>query len=132
MQFIVLWLVSLPVVVAGDIIWLGLVMKDFYRAHLGHLMGDGIVWPAAVAFYLMYSAGVVYFAVLPGIASGSIFKTVMLAAVLGAFAYATYDLTNHATLRDWPLAVTVIDMLWGAFLSGIVGAVGFFVARWMA
>lgn len=131
MQFIVLWLVSLPIVVAGDILWLGFVMKDFYRAHLGHLMG-GIVWPAAVAFYLMYSAGVVYFAVLPGIASGSIAKTIVLAALLGAFAYATYDLTNNATLRDWPLAVTIIDILWGAFLSGVVGAVGFSVARWLA
>lgn len=127
MQFFTLWLVSLPILIAGDLVWLGVVMKDFYRGHLGHLMADGVTWWAAGAFYLAYSAGVVYLAVLPGIASGSLARTVVTAALLGAFAYATYDLTNQATLRDWPVIVTLVDILWGAFLTGFIGAVAFWL-----
>lgn len=116
-------------IVALDLLWLGVVMKDFYRAKLGHLMGDTVVWGAAILFYLIFAAGIMYFAVTPAVAAASFARAFLLGAALGFLAYATYDLTNHATLRDWPIMVTVLDIIWGAFLSGIVASVGFFVAK---
>ncbi len=115
-------------IVALDLLWLGIIMKDFYRVNLGHLMGDGVVWGAAVVFYLIFAAGLLYFAVMPGVAEGSLIKTMLLGALLGALCYATYDLTNQATLRDWPGVVTVIDIVWGAALSAAASAMGYFAA----
>jgi uncharacterized membrane protein len=89
-------------------------------------MSGGVNWYAAVTFYCMYAAGIVYFAVLPYAPQG-LSKVVVTSALLGAFAYATYDLTNHATLKDWPLIVTVVDVMWGAFLSALAGAVGYVI-----
>lgn len=116
-------------VVLLDLLWLGVLMKDFYKARLGHLMGDTVVWSAAVVFYLVFSAGLMYFAVLPAISAHSLLKAAILGALLGALAYATYDLTNHATLKEWPLAVTLIDIAWGAFLSACAASAGFFAVK---
>jgi uncharacterized membrane protein len=122
-----------PFIVAAivilDLLWLGVVMKDFYRAQLGHLMGTSVVWGAALVFYLVFAAGLAYFAVLPALAEGSWVRALFLGALLGALCYATYDLTNHATLRDWPLSVTVLDIVWGAFLSGAAATTGYFAAK---
>ncbi len=111
-----------------DLIWLGFVAKDFYRSSIGHLMGDGFNMPAVVAFYLIYTAGLFIFAVNPALDSGGVQKAAMLGAAFGFFAYATYDLTNMATLKDWPLGITLADMAWGSLLSGAVAAVGYTVA----
>jgi uncharacterized membrane protein len=129
MRIVLLWLALVPLLVAGDLLWLGVIMKDFYRSHMGHLLSNEIKWVPALFFYAIYTAGLLYFAILPGITSGNLLKTVVLAALLGGFAYATYDLTNHATLREWPLLVTVVDIAWGVVLSGLLGAIGFFVGR---
>ncbi len=126
MQYLMTVLFLLPFMVAGDLLWLGVFMKDFYRAHLGHLMAPAISWTPAVLFYILYSSAIVYFAVAPHAAIG-LGRTVLMSALLGAFAYATYDLTNHATLRDWPAVVTVVDIAWGAVLSGCLGALGYMV-----
>lgn len=108
-----------------DLLWLGVVMKEFYRTYLGHLMGDGVVWGAAAVFYALFAAGLLYFAVMPAAEANSLLRAFLLGAAVGILAYGTYDLTNHATLRNWPFVVTVIDIAWGAVLSGIAASVGY-------
>ena len=119
-QTALLYLVTLAVFFAIDMVWLGVVAKTFYRKHLGYLMAPKVGWPAAVLFYLLFIAGLVVFAVRPGLAAGAPLKALLLGAFLGLVAYATYDLTNQATVKDWPLVVTVVDLVWGTVLGGLV------------
>lgn len=129
MTIILPYLAAVASIVILDFIWLGFVMKDFYRANIGHLMSDTVVWPAAIIFYLLYAVGLMYFAVQPGLAAGSLWKAALLGAALGAFAYMTYDLTNQATLKDWPVIVTVVDIIWGAVLSAAAASAAYLVAK---
>lgn len=122
-------LAMVPLMVALDLLWLGVVMKDFYRTHIGHLMGGTVVWGPALVFYVLYAVGLVYFAVLPAHEASSWMKALLLGVFLGVFAYGTYDLTNQATLRDWPLVVTVLDIAWGACISGAVSVAGYFALK---
>src|SRR5512139_650139 len=101
-------------------VWLGAVAKTFYRKHLGYLMAPKVGWPAALLFYLLFIAGLVVFAVRPALAAGAPLKALLLGAFLGLVAYATYDLTNQATVEDWPALVTVVDLVWGTALGGLV------------
>ena len=128
MKFALAYAVALIVFFLVDLVWLGFVAKDFYRASIGHLMGGGFNIPAAIAFYLIYIAGMFFFAVNPALEAGVWQKAFTLGAALGFFCYATYDLTNLATLKDWPLGITLADMAWGTVLSGIVATVGYSVA----
>ncbi|NBV77255.1 DUF2177 family protein [bacterium] len=116
---------------AIDMVWLGVVAKDFYRAQIGHLMTTQINWVAAIIFYLIFLMGLLYFAVYPAIQENSLVKAVMLGALFGFFTYATYDLTNYATLRDWPLLVTVVDMAWGTALGATVAGISFWISRFI-
>jgi uncharacterized membrane protein len=111
-----------------DLGWLGFVAKGFYQERLGHLLGP-IVWPAAVLFYLVFLAGVMYFATLPAIESGSLLRAVLLGALFGFFTYATYDLTNYATLKGWPLSLTLVDIMWGTALGAVVTTATFLAHR---
>ncbi|MEJ5357076.1 MAG: DUF2177 family protein [Desulfobacterales bacterium] len=119
----------LVVFFAVDMLWLGWVARGFYRKHLGHWLAAEPHWPAAVLFYLLFILGVLVFVVLPGLASGSLGRTLALGALFGLVTYATYDLTNLATARDWPLVVTLVDMAWGTVLSTLVAAAGFLAGR---
>ncbi len=118
------YLTMLAVFVAIDIVWLGVVAKDYYRSSIGHLMGDGFNIPAAIAFYLIYIAGVMLFAVLPAAQSGEWTRAALFGAAFGFFAYATYDLTNLATLKNWPLGLALADMAWGSFVTALAAAAG--------
>jgi uncharacterized membrane protein len=109
--------VSVPVFFFVDMIWLGVIAKGFYRNALEPLLTPNINWIAAIIFYLLFLVGVLIFAVLPGMERRSLVYTVAMAALFGFIAYATYDLTNLATLRDWPLMLSIVDMIWGSFLS---------------
>lgn len=111
-----------------DGLWLGLVARTFYRRHLGFLMADDIGWAAAGAFYLLYAVGTTVFVVLPGVDAASVGAAVWRGALFGLVAYATYDLTNQATLRGWPSIVTAVDLGWGALLTAAVGAIATYVA----
>lgn len=124
-SFIIPYLLSVPILVAFDLLWLGVVMKDFYRSQIGHLLSPSIGWGAAVVFYLIFTAGLFYFAVAPAAAKQSLTAALMAGALFGFFAYATYDLTNMATLLRWPLAVTVVDILWGTVLGGVLASAGY-------
>lgn len=132
MTYLKLFLALLPMMLLVDLVWLGVVMKDYYRAQIGHLMSGSVNWPPAVVFYLLFITGLIYFAVIPGVASGSIGKTFLIGAFLGLLAYGTYDLTNHATLKDWPVMMTLIDMAWGALLSGALASAGFILHRYLS
>jgi len=127
-QYIYLYGVAVVTFLAMDMVWLGYVAKDFYRKHLGSFMGD-VQWVPAIIFYLLYTAGILLFAVLPGLQEQSLVRALVLGAIFGFLAYATYDLTNLATLRDWPLVVTVVDLVWGAVLTGTVATVTYYVGH---
>jgi uncharacterized membrane protein len=102
-----------------DAVWLSTMADRLYRPALGNLMADKFALGPAAAFYFLYVAGVVGFAVAPAVASGSATGALLRGAALGLVAYATYDLTNQATLRAWPWSVTLADMAWGTLATGL-------------
>ncbi len=118
------------VMIALDVLWLGVIAKSFYARGIGHLMADKPNIIAATSFYLMFAIGVVFFAIAPNAndAEWSGWRQTLIAAALfGFFAYATYDLTNLATLKDWPLSISLMDMAWGTLASVTAAAAGKFV-----
>ncbi|MHB0858531.1 MAG: DUF2177 family protein [Anaerolineae bacterium] len=129
--YLKLYLATLVAFLAIDMLWLGLVAPAFYRAQIGHLMATRPNWLAALLFYLLFVAGLLVFVIVPGLREGSLVATLLRAALFGLVTYATYDLTNLATLRDWPLLVTMVDLLWGTALSVSVSYVGFLAGRWL-
>ncbi len=126
MQFVTLYAISVPIFFAIDMVWLGLIASNFYRTKLAHVMGD-INWTAAIIFYLVFLVGLVFFAIYPAVEKGQWTTALVYGALFGFFTYATYDLTNLATLRDWPLSVTLVDMVWGTILGGSVAVVTYVV-----
>ncbi len=131
-QIALLFLFSLPILPVLDLLWLGVLMKDFYREHLGHLMRADIVWSGALAFYVFYTMGLLFFAVIPGLEAKDLMKAVILGGLFGFFTYMTYDLTNYATLTGWPMRVVIVDILWGMCLSATIAGVSFFIGRLIA
>jgi uncharacterized membrane protein len=113
---------------AIDILWLGVIAKKFYNRHLARFFRERVNWTAASIFYCLYILGIMIFATLPGIRSASLAHTTILGVLYGLFTYATYDLTNLATLKDWPVKIVVVDILWGMVLCGLVSAGGFLIA----
>jgi uncharacterized membrane protein len=113
-------------------IWLGFVARNFYKANLGHLLSPDVNWLAAFAFYFIYIAGILLFAVRPGLEAQSLAKACMWGALFGFFTYATYDLTNLATLRDWPLNVVVVDIAWGTVLCTLVAGGSYLIGLKLA
>ena len=123
-----LYLIALPVFFAIYMVWLGLVAKDFYRAQIGALMKPDVNWVAAIIFYLIFIAGLVVFVISPAIEKGSWFHALLFGALFGLVCYATYDLTNLAVAKDWPLLVTIVDLVWGAVLAAAVSTITYFIA----
>jgi uncharacterized membrane protein len=113
----------------ADGIWLGLVARTFYASQLGELMRAKIAMAPAVLFYALYVAGLVVFAVLPAVEAGSWTRAALLGGFLGLVAYGTYDLTNLATLKGWPLQMSLADMAWGTIASAIAATGAYFIAR---
>jgi uncharacterized membrane protein len=119
---------SLVIFLLLDFVWLGLLARNFYRQQLGHLLSPDVRWLPAILFYLLFVAAVVVFAVLPAVERGSLLRAVLLGGFFGIVAYATYDLTNLATMKGFPTLVAAVDMTWGCVLSAVVAAVGYLVA----
>jgi uncharacterized membrane protein len=126
-RVILTYIISVPVFFIVDMIWLGLIAKGFYRKALEPLLTPNINWAAAIIFYFLFLVGLLVFALLPGMEKRSLGYTVVMASLFGFIAYATYDLTNLATLRDWPLMLSIVDMLWGAFLSVSTAAITYLI-----
>ncbi len=131
MRYLKLYLVSLAAFFAIDMFWLGLVARSFYQQYLGFLLAPSPNWLVAAIFYLLFIAGILFFVVVPGLERDSFKATLLRAALFGLITYATYDLTNLATLKDWPVLLTVVDMIWGTVLSVLVSSVGFMVGKWL-
>jgi len=127
-MFIKLFAIALPVFFAIDMAWLGFVAKGFYRAQIGTLMKNDVNWTAAIIFYLIFITGLVVFVIAPAVEKGSWTHALLFGALFGLVCYATYDLTNLAVAKDWPLLVTVVDLAWGAVLAASVSTVTYFIA----
>ena len=125
-QYIYAYLVALGTFLVVDLLWLGVFAKSFYRTQLGQFMGD-VQWIPALLFYFMYIGGILIFAVIPALDAHSLVRAIVLGGLLGLLAYATYDLTNLATIRDWPLIVTVVDLIWGTILTASISAVTYYI-----
>ena len=130
-SYILLYLLTLPVFFIVDIIWLGYIAKSFYRFHLRNFLSSDVNWVAAMIFYLIYIAGIIFFAVRPALAVNSWHKAIFHGGLYGFFTYATYDLTNMATLKNWPLQIVIVDILWGMFLCSIVATASYRIAIWL-
>jgi uncharacterized membrane protein len=128
-KYLIAYGAAVAVLAVLDAIWLGVVARDFYREQIGHLMASDVRMGVAVGFYLVYLAGVVIFAVVPALDAGSFARAVGMGALFGFFAYMTYDMTNLATLRDWPVKVAVVDVLWGTFVSAAAAGGAYWAAR---
>lgn len=129
--YIKLYLLTVPVFFLIDLLWLGLVAKPFYREQLADFLGDGFNWQAAVVFYLIFIVGILLFAVVPALEKEAWQHALVWGALFGFFTYATYDLTNLATLPGWPIKVVVVDILWGTVLCASVAVSSFFIGRWL-
>ena len=116
-MFAKLYLIAFPVFLVIDMLWLGIVAKSFYRDQIGALMKHDINWIAAIIFYLIFILGLVVFVIGPAVEKGSWTHAFIFGALFGFVCYATYDLTNLAIAKDWPLLVTIVDMVWGAVLA---------------
>lgn len=122
-KYVWVYLSVLASFVALDALWLGQIASTWYDTAIGHLMADTPSWPAALAFYLLYPIGLVIFGVRPG-QPAKWTESAGIGALFGFFAYATYDLTNLAVLADWPIYISMLDIVWGSLLSGISAAAG--------
>ena len=127
MKLLWVYLISTVIFFAIDMLWIGLVARSFYREKLGYLLADQPNWTAAIIFYLIYIGGILFFAVVPALRDQSWTIALLNGAVLGLLCYATYDLTNLATVDRFPLVVVIVDILWGIFLTASVSTITFVI-----
>jgi len=127
MMFIKLYFIALTVFLAIDLLWIGVVAKSFYAAQIGFLMRTDVNWVAAIVFYLLFIVGLVLFVIAPAVEKSSWTHAILFGALFGLIAYSTYDLTNLATIKNWPLLVTIVDLIWGTVLAAAVSTITYFI-----
>ena len=127
LTFLKLYGVSFIIFFAIDLLWLGIFAKKLYQNQIGHLLKTDVNWVAAIIFYLLFIGGLVIFVLMPAVEKGSILQALYMGALFGLLTYATYDLTNLATLKDWPLQITLIDLAWGTFLGASTSTISYFL-----
>jgi len=127
-----LYLISFAAFLIIDAVWLTVMSGRFYKPQLGGLMREQPNLAVALLFYLVYVVGVIVLAVMPGLEAGSVLKSAAYGALLGFVAYGTYDFTNLSTIRDWPVAVTIVDLVWGTTLTAVMATIGYYTAKWLA
>ena len=125
MQFFKTYIVVFVVFMVVDMLWLGILAKKLYRDQIGFLLKSDVNWTAAIVFYLLYVVGLIVFVVEPAILRASASYALFAGMFFGFVTYATYDLTNLATMKDWPLSITLIDMAWGTTLGGLTSYIGY-------
>jgi len=123
MQYLKNYIIALVVFTLIDLVWLIFISQKLYKAKIGHLMADKVNFPAAAVFYVLFIAALVFFVITPAVEKKSVLYALAAGAFFGLVTYGTYDLTNLATLKNWPLSITVIDLLWGSFVTGSTCAV---------
>jgi len=131
LAFFKLYAIGVALCFGLDLVWLGLVAKDFYQRHIGHLMRPDIQWVPGVLFYVIYVAALVVFVVQPALEKQSLARAIGFGAFFGLAAYAAFDLTSLALLKDFPVVAAVVDLVWGASLSAVVSAAVYSAARFV-
>lgn len=127
MKWFLYYGIALVVFMVIDLIWLGFIAKDLYSKYLGYLMADKVNWVSAIVFYLIFIGGILYFVLYPSLLDKNLINLIIRAALFGFITYATYDLTNLATIKDWPIQITIIDLIWGTTLSTSVSVISYFI-----
>ncbi len=127
-MFLKLYFIALPVFLGIDMVWLTLIAKNFYAKQIGYLMTKNPNLIAAFIFYLIFIAGLVFFVITPALDKKIWLHALLAGAFFGLVTYATYDLTNLATIKDWPLIITVVDLIWGMSVSAAVSVATYFIA----
>lgn len=130
-QFLKYYSVAFVVFFAIDLVWLGVVAKNMYKEHLGFVMSPNVNWVAAIGFYMVFIAGLIFFALNPAIEKNSVMYAFLVGGFFGLITYATYDMTNLATLKDWPVFITVVDIIWGTVLCSLTTTVSFLVLKFI-
>jgi uncharacterized membrane protein len=130
-QLLLAYVLTFVVFLAIDLAWLGFAAKGLYRRHLGVFLAENVNWTAAFIFYMLYIVGIFIFCIAPAAEKKSLNHAILLGALFGFFCYATYDLTNLATLKGWPSTIVFIDIVWGTFLTAVVSASGFVIVKWL-
>ena len=125
------YLLTMVVFFAVDLLWLGVIAKNFYGRYLSDFLSDQVNWTAAIVFYLLFIVGIFLFVILPAYDKQSFAHALIYGALFGFFTYATYDLTNLATLKNWPLNVVIVDILWGMVLTATVSVSGYYITQWL-
>lgn len=129
MQNLKVYLLTILVFFLVDIVWLGVISKNLYKNYLGHLMAPKVNWTAALIFYALFIAGLVFFVINPALAKESLVYAILAGGFFGLITYGTYDLTNLATIKDWPLNITIIDLIWGTVLNALTSGITFTVVQ---
>ncbi len=131
LEYLKLYGIAFVVFFVVDIIWLGLVAKDLYNKEIGSLLKPDVNWVAAIIFYLLFILGLVVFVIEPSVSSSSLGKVMLLGAFFGLVTYATYDLTNLATMKDFTLKITLIDLTWGTTLGFLTSTLTYLINDWL-
>lgn len=129
--YLKLYALTVPAFFTIDLIWLGVLAKGFYQKNLNSLLSPNVNWVAAIIFYLIFIAGILIFAVIPAVAKDSWRHAVLWGALFGFFTYMTYELTNLALLKNWPLNIVIVDILWGVALCTAVATISFYIGKWL-
>jgi len=125
-EYVIIYMITLAVFFLIDIVWLALIANKLYKDQIGFIMKDKPNWVAAIIFYLIFVLGLVFFVIDPALLSESILEALLRGMFFGFITYATYDLTNLATLDKWPLKITIIDLIWGTTLGGLVSIISYY------
>ncbi len=128
MLYVKIFLIAIVIFFAIDMVWLGLVAKNLYQKYIGSLMGP-VKWIPAIIFYVLFVVGLTFFVIEPAVAKDSLLYAIFAGMFFGFITYATYDLTNLATLSGWPWEITLIDLAWGSVLGSLVSTLTFLIAR---
>ncbi|MBZ3695671.1 DUF2177 family protein [Phyllobacterium calauticae] len=131
LKYVIAYLSTAALFLAVDFVWLSIMANGFYRSRIPDVIGTQANYPAAIAFYLIFVAGIVIFAVSPALENGRWTTALVYGALFGFMAYATYDLTNQATLKQWSTMVTIVDMGWGTFASALCATLSLLFTRWL-
>ncbi len=129
MQYLYTYCIALITFLLIDFFWLGFLAKNFYQEQIGFLVSTKVIWPAAILFYFFYILGLSYFVIFPALEKTPMYHTFLKGAFFGFICYATYDLTNLATLKNWPVKIVFVDLIWGAFISGSVSIITIFTTK---
>lgn len=132
MQLVRNYLITFVVFFAIDIVWLGFIAKNLYNERLGHLMAESTNWPAAIIFYSIFIGGLMFFALNPALEKNSVMYAFLVGGLFGFMTYSTYDMTNLATLKDWPALISVVDIIWGTMLNAMTAGISFYIINFFA